>query len=229
MAGFRSPLWLLGVSGAAAPATTGGVTSLLAPWAGGAGSAPAAPGGNGGITSLLAPWAGGASAPPVAPGGNGGYVSLLAPWMGGASGQAFVPPEPEPEGPPQTLGGRGRQDLDPWTLHRQREETQDALLRWRESLQRTEPQEAPPTPASPPPTDPRNPRKGGNEGFEGGDAAAAAAMVPMAAAPAPPLRAAALEAQIVVPAEVARAASRPAIGLDLLTLAALLAAADDDD
>jgi len=149
--------------------------------------------------------------------------------VGGASGQTFVRPEPEPAGPPRTLGGRGHQDLDPWTLHRQREETQDALLRWRESLQRTEPQEAPPTPASQPPTDLRNPRKGGIEGFEGGDAATAAGMAPMAATPVPPLRAAALKAQIVVPAEVARAASRPAIGLDLLTLAALLAAADDDD
>lgn len=139
-----------------------------------------------------------------------GFRSMLAPWIGGASGQAFVPPEPEPEGPPQTLGGRGRQDLDPWTLHRQRKETQDAPLRWRESLQRTESQEAQPAPASQPPTDLRNSRKVGIESFEGGDAAA-------------------LEAQIVVPAEVARAASRPAIGFDLLTLAALLAAADDDD
>ena len=179
MAGFRSPLWLLGVSGQAAT------------------------------------------------GAGGGPTSLLAPWRGGASGSTFVPPEPEPEAPPATLGGRPQDEADAWTLHRQREETQEALLRWRESVARptaaTTEKSAAATPQAVPPAL-------GTEAPSAGEADAGA------------LRAQALQPQIVVPETVARAAvtaagvlsavsavRAPVQGLDLLTLAALLAAADDDD
>lgn len=64
-AGFRSPLFLLGI--AAAPITTGSVRSLLAPWMGGA-SAPS----------------------PT----QAGFRSFLAPWIGGACGYAETPVTP---------------------------------------------------------------------------------------------------------------------------------------
>lgn len=69
-----------------------GQRSLLAPWLGGASSAPAATG-NGGQRSMLAPWMGGASGGGIAPTTNGGVRSLFAFWMGGAgAGVAYVPP-----------------------------------------------------------------------------------------------------------------------------------------
>jgi hypothetical protein len=69
--GFRSPLFILGLSSAPAE-TAAGVRSMLAPWMGGASSTPADT--------------------------SGGYRSLLAFWMGGASAPAYVPPEPRPPG-----------------------------------------------------------------------------------------------------------------------------------
>lgn len=77
MGGFRSPLFILGIAAASAPATQAGVRSLMAPWIGGA-SAPAEVGTQGGYHSLLAFWAGGAGAgaaspavfPSVFPGGR---------------------------------------------------------------------------------------------------------------------------------------------------------------
>lgn len=68
MAGFRSPLPLLGLS---------------------------APTGTKGYRSLLAPWLGGACAPSAA---RPGYRSLLALWAGGAFGYLGEPPEPEEPG-----------------------------------------------------------------------------------------------------------------------------------
>lgn len=59
-AGFRSPLPLLGLGAGAAPTTTAGVRSMLAPWIGGAGSAGVAPTTDAGVRSLLAFWIGGA-------------------------------------------------------------------------------------------------------------------------------------------------------------------------
>ena len=60
-AGFRSPLYLLGIA-AAAGVASGGFVSPLAPWLGGA-AAPSVSSGPG-FTSPLAPWLGGASAIP---------------------------------------------------------------------------------------------------------------------------------------------------------------------
>lgn len=116
---------------------------------------------------------------------------------------------------------RAADDADAWALHRQREETHEALLRWRESLARTT-AAVPPAPGALPATASEAPGAG--------------------KADAPALGAQGLQPQIVVSESVARAAvtavgppsaasavRAPAQGLDLLTLAALLAAADDDD
>ena len=62
-AGFRSPLFLLGLAAAPAASNPGGVRGMLAPWIGGA-SAPAAAVTGGGCRSFLAFWAGGACAGP---------------------------------------------------------------------------------------------------------------------------------------------------------------------
>ena len=66
-AGFRSPLPLLGLGAGAAPTTTAGVRSMLAPWLGGAGSAGVAPTTDAGVRSLLAFWIGGAGTDGIAP------------------------------------------------------------------------------------------------------------------------------------------------------------------
>jgi len=82
-AGFRSPLPLLGLGAGAAPTTTAGVRSMLAPWIGGAGSAGVAPTTNAGVRSLLAFWVGGAGTAGVTPVPTGDH----------ARGGDDVPPE----------------------------------------------------------------------------------------------------------------------------------------
>ena len=82
MAGFRSPLFILGIAAAPVASDTG-------------------------VRSLLAPWIGGASAP-SAVADQGAHKSLLAFWLGGACSPAFVPPPP-PTPVPQNIavGGSG--------------------------------------------------------------------------------------------------------------------------
>jgi hypothetical protein len=62
---MRSPLFLLGISSTAAPASSGGRRSMLAPWIGGAAATAVAPE-TAGVRSLLAFWAGGALSGSVA-------------------------------------------------------------------------------------------------------------------------------------------------------------------
>ena len=82
-----------------------GSRSLLAFWAGGAGSVT--PTTTGGVRSLLAPWMGGASAPPAAT-TTGGVRSLLAFWIGGGTAGVAPEPPPVPPAPPrQDSAGRG--------------------------------------------------------------------------------------------------------------------------
>lgn len=85
-AGFRSPLPLLGLGAGAAPTTTAGVRSMLAPWIGGAGSAGVAPTTDAGVRSLLAFWIGGAGTvgitPAVTGGGGGGPIDEPYYWVG---------------------------------------------------------------------------------------------------------------------------------------------------
>lgn len=79
MAGFGSPLFLIGLGNGSTPTPSAGVRSMLAPWIGGAGVTPSS-------------------------GSPSGYRSLLAFWAGGAAniGEA---PQPEPETPrPITAG-----------------------------------------------------------------------------------------------------------------------------
>lgn len=91
--GYRSLLafWAGGAANnGAAPA---GVTSLLAPWIGGAGTT-STPATTPGITSLLAPWIGGAGSA-GAPASVPGFTSFLAPWIGGAANDATTVAEEE--------------------------------------------------------------------------------------------------------------------------------------
>lgn len=60
MAGFASPLFLLGIGNGSAPTSVEGVRSMLAPWIGGAAS-PATTGSASGYRGMLAFWAGGAA------------------------------------------------------------------------------------------------------------------------------------------------------------------------
>lgn len=76
--------------------------SLLAYWAGGAGTPPGAA--NAGYKSLLAHWAGGACG--VTPADVKGYRSLLAFWAGGAC--AGVAPEPDTPDALENYSGRRR-------------------------------------------------------------------------------------------------------------------------
>lgn len=179
------------------------------------GGASAVPSGGGaehaGFTSPLAWWMGGASAVPAPSGGTPGFRSPLAWWVGGAAGFTFV--QPEQEAAPPTLGGRhhdvrGREtDLDEWELSRLRDETHEALARWRHpEPEATEPASRETEPAS----RETEPRRDGTAG-----AAQRAAVVPSLAAVSP----------ILLPPEIAVEAIT---GFDLLTLAALLAVADDD-
>ena len=124
-AGFRSPLPLLGLGAGAAPTTTAGVRSMLAPWIGGAGVAPS--GTTAGVRSMLAPWIGGAG---VAPTTDAGVRSLLAFWVGGAG----VSVTPEPEAIPTGGGDSARRYL--------RNRSQFAN-RKRRPEERTEPQAIP--------------------------------------------------------------------------------------
>lgn len=59
MAGFGSPLFLLGLGDGSAPASASGIRSMLAPWIGGAASSGTTT--DSGYRSLLAFWAGGAA------------------------------------------------------------------------------------------------------------------------------------------------------------------------
>lgn len=67
-----------------------GYRGLLAPWIGGASSAPEAA--DAGFKGLLAPWIGGAASPSA---DNSGYRSLLAFWAGGACNAGSIPPTPD--------------------------------------------------------------------------------------------------------------------------------------
>ncbi|MBP6514029.1 MAG: hypothetical protein KA224_02545 [Steroidobacteraceae bacterium] len=69
---------------------------------GGAGAEPVPPAG--GVRSMLAPWAGGAGAI-VPTTTTGGPRSLLAFWIGGAGAQIEVAPPP-PAPPPTPIGSR---------------------------------------------------------------------------------------------------------------------------
>lgn len=176
------------------------------------GGASAVPSGGGaehaGFTSPLAWWMGGASAVPAPSGGTPGFRSPLAWWVGGAAGFTFV--EPEQEAAPPTLGGRhhdvrGREtDLDEWELSRLRDETHEALARWRHGETKPASRETEPGERALAPARSETPRL-----------AELAAVAPSLAAASP----------ILVPPEVAVEAIT---GFDLLTLAALLAVADDD-
>ncbi len=76
MAGFASPLFLLGLGNGSTPASSSGVRSMLAPWIGGAASS---------VTTT-----------------DAGYRSMLAYWSGGAANSGATP---EPEQPrPITAG-----------------------------------------------------------------------------------------------------------------------------
>jgi hypothetical protein len=77
VAGFRSPLFILGIS--AAPDSQAGVRSMLAPWMGGA-SAAAEVTTVAGVRSMLGFWLGGACAAPAPtptpPASGGGFGSM---------------------------------------------------------------------------------------------------------------------------------------------------------
>ena len=74
----------------------GGNRSLLAPWIGGASSAPTT---QGGLKSLLAFWAGGANS--VEPSAiQGGFKSIFGYWAGGIYGQSAAEPPDEGIGTP---------------------------------------------------------------------------------------------------------------------------------